>query len=87
MAYAVLVLAAWGMVFIRLPVWLALLFGLGSFGFGAVLVVLGAAGAYWNSHMAPGNHGAYWTLGTGVLLALAGIALMVMPMLRPPPEP
>lgn len=84
MAYVVLVLAAWGMVFIRLPVWLALLFGLGTFGFGAVLAVFGAGGAYWNSHMAPGNHGAYWTLGTGALLVLAGIAMLIRPILRPP---
>lgn len=90
MAYAVLVIAAWGLAIMRLPVWLAVLLGVGFTGFGAILVVFGAAGIYWNSHMMPSNHGPYWTLGTGVLLLLSQLVPMTRLVLRalaPPPEP
>ena len=90
MVYFLLVLAAWGSLFFRLPTWLSILSSLAFLGLGAIFLLFGLAFSYWDSHMTPGSSGATSTLVTGVLLLLSRAALVVKLILHAmvaPPEP
>ncbi|KRD31504.1 hypothetical protein ASE35_16035 [Lysobacter sp. Root916] len=90
MVYVLLVIAAWGSLFFRLPVWLSILSSCAFLGLGAVFLLFGLAGSYWDSHMTSGDSAATSTLVTGVLLLLSRAALVVKLILHAlvaPPEP
>lgn len=90
MVYFLLVLAAWGSLFFRLPTWLSILSSLAFLGLGAIFLLFGLAFSYWDSHMTSGSSGATSTLVTGVLLLLSRAALVVKLILHAmvaPPEP
>ncbi|KRA17032.1 hypothetical protein [Lysobacter sp. Root604] len=90
MVYVLLVIAAWGSLFFRLPVWLSILSSCVFLGLGAVFLLFGLAGSYWDSHMTSGDSAATSTLVTGALLLLSRAALVVKLILHAlvaPPEP
>lgn len=90
MVYFLLVVAAWGSLFFRLPTWLSILSSFVFLFLGAVFLLFGLAGSYWDSHMTPGSNPAASTLITGVLLLLSRIALVVKLILHAlvaPPAP
>ena len=80
MVYVLLVVAAWGSLFVPLPQWMKVLLGVGFLGLGSLLLMFGLAGSYWDSHMTSGTSAATSTLVTGVLLVLsrAGLLLKVV---------
>jgi hypothetical protein len=85
-----LVLAAWGSLFLRLPRWLSVLASCVFLGLGAILLLFGLAGSYWDSHMTPGSSASTSTLVTGGLLLLSRAALLVKIVLHAlvaPPAP
>jgi hypothetical protein len=78
MVYALLVVAAWGSLFVPLPGWAKGLLSAAFLGLGALFLLFGLAGSYWDSHM------------TGVLLLLSRAALLVKVVLHAlvaPPSP
>lgn len=77
MVYTLLVVAAWGSLFVPLPRWTKVLLSIGFLGFGSLLLLFGLAGSYWDSHMTPGTSQATSTLVTGMLLLLSRVALLV----------
>jgi protein-S-isoprenylcysteine O-methyltransferase Ste14 len=77
MLYALLVIAAWGTLFIPLPAWIRLLLSIGFIGLGIVLLLFGLAGSYWASHMTPGTSSATSTLVTAVLLLLSRMTVLI----------
>lgn len=90
MVYALLVLAAWGSLFLGLPKWAKLLLSLLFVGLGAVLLLFGLAGSYWDSHMTPGTTSSGSTLVTGVLLLLSRasqVFRLILHALVSPPSP
>lgn len=91
MVYFLLVVAAWGSLFFRLPTWLSILSSFVFLFLGAILLLFGLAGSYWDSHMTPGgDNPAASTLITGVLLLLSRAALVIKLILHAlvaPPEP
>jgi len=90
MVYALLVVAAWGSLLVPLPSWAKVLLSVGFLGFGAIFLLFGLAGFYWDSHMTPGTSSSTSTLVTGVLLLLSRAALLVKIILHalvaPPSE-
>lgn len=90
MIYALLVVAAWGSLFLPLPSWAKVLLGIGFVGFGSLLLLFGLAGSYWDSHMTSGASQATSTWVTGALLVLSRAALVVKVVLHAlvsPPSP
>jgi hypothetical protein len=89
--FALLVIAAWGSLFIPLSCWAK---GLLSFGFlclGIIFLLFGLGGWYWDSYMSPGSSSpATALLVTGVLLLLSRATSMlrlVFEILFSPPMP
>lgn len=82
MLYALLVIAAWGTLFIPLPAWVRLLLSIGFIGLGVVLLLFGLVDSYWSSHMTPNTSSATSTLVTAVLLLLSRIATLIKTMLH-----
>lgn len=68
----VLVLASWLSVLVPTPKWLAMVFVFGFSALGALFLLFGAAGWYWDSHMNSSNE--------GMKGFIAGV-LMVVPQL------
>ena len=90
MVYALLVVVAWGSLFVPLPSWVKVLLSIGFLGLGALFLLFGLAGSYWDSHMTPGTSSSTSTLVTGVLLLLSRAALLVKVILHAlvaPPSP
>jgi hypothetical protein len=90
MVYALLVVAAWGSLFVPLPGWAKGLLSVACLGLGALFLLFGLAGSYWDSHMTPGSSSSTSTLVTGVLLLLSRAALLVKIVLHAlvaPPSP
>jgi hypothetical protein len=90
MVYALLVVAAWGSLFVPLPGWAKVLLSAAFLGLGALFLLFGLAGSYWDSHMTPGTSSSTSTLVTGVLLLLSRAALVakvVLHALVAPPSP
>ena len=90
MVYFLLVVAAWGSLFLRPPTWLSVLLSCLFVGLGAILLLFGWAGSYWDSHMAPGSDASTSTLVTGVLLLMSRALLIfkvVLHALVAPSEP
>lgn len=91
MIYFLLVVAAWGTLFLPMPRWLSVIATLAFLSIGAVLLLFGMAGSYWDSHMSPSSPSqATSTLWTGGLLLLSRAVLLVKVMLlasvSPPSE-
>lgn len=77
MIYFLLLLVAWGSLFLPLPRWFSLLLSLAIVGAGCILLLFGLMGAYWSSHMMPSNAGAATsTWMTGGLLLLSRLVLL-----------
>lgn len=90
MIYVLLVIAAWGSIFLPLPRWLSLLASCLFVGIGSILLLFGLAGSYWASHMTPGTSEATSTLVTAVLLLLSRMVFLVKALiggLTEPPGP
>ncbi len=88
MEYVVLVLVAWGSLLLPLPSWLKGVMSVAVIGIGAVLLLFGLGGSYWDSHMRPGSSSAGSTILTGVLLLLsraAHVMRLVLHVLGAPP--
>ena len=91
MIYFLLVVLAWGTLFLPMPRWLSIIASLAFLSVGVVLLLFGMAGSYWDSHMSPNNPSqATSTLVTGVLLLLSRAVLLIKVMLlglaSPPSE-
>lgn len=91
MIYFLLVVLAWGTLFLSMPRWLSIVASLGFASIGAVLLLFGMAGSYWDSHMSPNSKSqATSTLVTGILLLLSRAVLLIKAMLlglaSPPSE-
>ena len=89
MIYFLLVLAAWGSLFLPLPRWASVVCSFLFLGLGTILLLFGLAGSYW-SHMTPGSSPATSTLVTGALLLLSRALLIVkivLQILVAPPSP
>lgn len=91
MIYFLLVVLAWGTLFLPMPRWLSIVASLAFLSLGAVLLLFGMAGSYWDSHMSPNSKSqATSTLVTGVLLLLSRAVLLIKVMLlglaSPPSE-
>ena len=90
MIYFLLVLAAWGSLFLPLPCWASVVCSFLFLGLGTILLLFGLAGSYWHSHMTPGSSPATSTLVTGALLLLSRALLIVkivLQILVAPPSP
>lgn len=90
MVYLLLVVVAWGSLFIRLPRWFSALLSVGLLSLGALFVLFGLAGSYWDSHMTPGTSSSTSTLLTGIMLLLSRAASVVKVILHglvSPPSP
>lgn len=90
MIYFLLILAAWGSLFLNLPRWVSVLGSCVFLGLGAIFLLFGLAGSYWDSHMTSADSAATSTLVTGALLVLSRAALLVKVVLHAlvaPPSP
>ena len=90
MIYVLLVVAAWGSLFVPLPSWVKILLSIGFLGFGILFLLFGLAGSYWDSHMTPGSSSSTSTLVTGILLLLSRavlVAKVILHALVAPPSP
>ena len=89
MIYTLLVIAAFGSLFLPMPSWAKALLGFAFIGLGIIFLLFGLAGSYWDSHMTPGTSSSTSTLVTGVLLLLSRatvIAKIVLNSLFSPPS-
>jgi hypothetical protein len=91
MIYFLLVVSAWGTLFLPMPRWLSLIASLAFLSIGTILLLFGMAGSYWDSNMSPNSPSqATSTLVTGVLLLLSRAVLLVkvllMASVSPPSE-
>ncbi len=73
LVFTLLVIAAWGSLFFRLPNWLVLVTSLVYLGFGVIFLLFGLVGHYWDSQMTPGTYPSTPMLVTGVLLLLSQV--------------
>ena len=80
--YALLVIAAWGTLFVPLPGWAKVVLSAAFLCLGAIFLLFGLAGSYWDSHMTPGTSSSMSTLLTGVLLLLSRAALVIKVILH-----
>lgn len=90
MAYTLLVISAWGSLFLPLPKWAKFLLSFLFVFLGSVLFLLGLFGTYWDSHMPLGESKATSTLITGILLLLSRaliVITMILHVLVAPPPP
>ena len=90
MVYALLVIAAWGSLFVPLSTWVKVLLSIVFLGLGTLFLLFGLAGSYWDSHMTPGTSSSGSTLVTGVFLLLSRAALVAKVVLHgsvAPPSP
>jgi hypothetical protein len=88
--FILLVVVAWGTLFIPMPKWLSIVFNCAFVGIGLVFVIFGWAGVTWDSHMQPGAVQAKWGLVTGVLLLLSrgkSVIWLVMKIFTATPMP
>lgn len=88
--FMLLVALAWGTLFIPMPKWLAGVLSVLFVAVGCVIVVMGWAGATWDSHMQPGATHAKWGLAAGVLVLLSrakAVVWLIAQILTAPPSP
>jgi hypothetical protein len=77
LVFTLLVIAAWGSLFIPLPRWLVVSTGVAFLGLGGIFLLFGLMGSYWDSHMTPGHSPSTPMLLTGVLLLLSQAVRLV----------
>ncbi len=85
-----LVLVAWGSLLLPMPGWFKGVMTVAVIAIGAVLLLFGLGGSYWDSHMRPGSSSAGSTILTGVLLLLsraAHVMRLILHVLGAPPDP
>jgi hypothetical protein len=90
MVYFLLIVAAWGSLFLNLPRWASVFASCVFLGLGTIFLLFGLAGSYWDSYMTSGSSTATSTLVTGALLLLSRAALLVKVVLHAlvaPPSP
>ncbi|MGE0806699.1 MAG: hypothetical protein AB7L76_14200 [Burkholderiaceae bacterium] len=90
MLYVLLVVIAWATLLIPMPRWLSVLATAAVIGVGLLLLIVGLASAYWDSHMRPNDSGATAVWVTGLLLLLSRAVTLVKGLLdsfMTPPYP
>ena len=88
MLNVLLVIAAWGSLFLRLPRWATVIVDLVIVCVGLTFVLMGWLGAQWDGTTDPGESAAAATLWTGVLLLLSRavtLLKLVLHVLASPP--